>query len=111
MTRTRYRIFEDEYPYFMTCTVVGWLAIFTRPEAVQIVFDSWKFLSQEKGLRLYALCRPGKPSAPDRRCPGPVPCQEKLQDVHGAAHRGSAGSPRSQGPSSPASYAQTPSQS
>ena len=23
MTRTRYRIFETEYPYFMTCTIVG----------------------------------------------------------------------------------------
>ena len=53
MTRTRYRIDEDEYPYFMTCTIVGWLAVFTRPEAVQIVFDSWNFLTQEKGFRLY----------------------------------------------------------
>jgi hypothetical protein len=40
MTRTRYRIGETDYPYFMTCTIVGWLAVFTRPEAVQIVFDS-----------------------------------------------------------------------
>src|SRR5947209_1273657 len=23
MTRSRYRIFETEYPYFMTCTIVG----------------------------------------------------------------------------------------
>jgi hypothetical protein len=27
--------------------------VFTRPEAVQIVFDSWNFLTKEKGLRLY----------------------------------------------------------
>jgi REP element-mobilizing transposase RayT len=53
MTRTRYRIYETEYPYFMTCTIVGWQAIFTRPEAVQIVFDSWDFLKKEKDLRLY----------------------------------------------------------
>src|SRR5438132_5397202 len=53
MTRTRYRFYEDEYPYFMTCTIVGWLAVFTRPEAVQIVFDSWNFLKQEKDFRLY----------------------------------------------------------
>jgi putative transposase len=52
MTRTRYRIFDDGYPYFMTCTIVGWVAVFTRPEAVQIVFDSWKFLGAEKGFRL-----------------------------------------------------------
>jgi putative transposase len=53
MTRTRYRIFEDQYPYFLTCTVVGWLPVFTRPEAVHIILDSWKFLKQEKDFHLY----------------------------------------------------------
>jgi putative transposase len=50
MTRTRYRIFENEqeYPYFMTCTVVGWLPLFTRPQAVQIILDSWRHLQQHK---------------------------------------------------------------
>jgi REP element-mobilizing transposase RayT len=54
MTRSRYRIFDDAYPHFLTCTIVGWQAVFTRPEAVQIVFDSWSFLHKEKGFRLYA---------------------------------------------------------
>jgi hypothetical protein len=31
MSRSRYRIFESEYPYFMTCTIVGWAPVFTRP--------------------------------------------------------------------------------
>jgi putative transposase len=53
VTRTRYRIFDDAYPYFLTCTIVGWQAVFTRPEAVQIVFDSWEFLKKEKNFRLY----------------------------------------------------------
>ena len=53
MSRTRYRIFENEYPYFMTCTIVGWQAIFTRPEAVEIVYDSWRHLQQEKQFQLY----------------------------------------------------------
>jgi REP element-mobilizing transposase RayT len=53
MTRTRYRFYENEYPYFMTCTIVGWLPVFTRPEAVQILFDSWGFLRTEKDFRLY----------------------------------------------------------
>lgn len=30
MTRSRYRIFETEYPYFLTCMVVGWVPVFTR---------------------------------------------------------------------------------
>jgi putative transposase len=53
MTRTRYRIFETEYPYFMTCTTVGWVPVFTRPEAVQIVFDSWQFLQDTRKFILY----------------------------------------------------------
>ena len=53
MTRTRYRIYETEYPYFMTCTIAGWLAVFTRPEAVQILFDSWRFLQKNSEFRLY----------------------------------------------------------
>jgi REP element-mobilizing transposase RayT len=54
MTRSRYRIFDDTYPYFLTCTVVGWQALFTRLEAVQILFDSWNYLKRAKGFRLYA---------------------------------------------------------
>jgi len=53
MTRTRSRIFEDGHPYFMTCTILGWLAVFTRPDTVQIVFDSWDYLKREKDFRLY----------------------------------------------------------
>src|SRR5215510_6859124 len=53
MTRSRYRIFEDEYPYFLTCTVVAWLPIFARPNSVEIIFDSWRFLQQERGVRIF----------------------------------------------------------
>jgi REP element-mobilizing transposase RayT len=54
MGRSRYRIVENAYPYFMTCTVVGWLPIFTRSEAVDIVYDSWRFLQRERGFKLLA---------------------------------------------------------
>ncbi len=53
MTRTRYRIYDNDYPHFMTCTIVGWLPVFTRPDAVQIVFNSWDFLRKERGFQLY----------------------------------------------------------
>jgi len=53
MSRSRYRIFETEYPYFITCTVVGWLPVFTRPEAVDIVLDSWRFLQHQRQFRLF----------------------------------------------------------
>ena len=54
MTRTRYKIFETEYPYFMTCTIVGWLPVFTRPEAADIIFGSWRHLQQERSFELFA---------------------------------------------------------
>ena len=53
MTRSRYRIFETEYPYFMTCTILGWLPVFTRVEAVDIVLDSWRHLQREREMKLF----------------------------------------------------------
>ena len=37
----------------MTCTVVGWLPVFTRPQTVQIIFDSWSYLRENRGFVLY----------------------------------------------------------
>ena len=54
MTRTRYKIYETEYPYFITSTVNSWLPIFTRQEAADIVFDSWRYLQSERELKLFA---------------------------------------------------------
>ena len=53
MPRSRYRIFETEYPYFMTCSIVGWLPVFTRPEAVKFVLDSWRYLQRERDFKLF----------------------------------------------------------
>jgi putative transposase len=53
MTRSRgYKIGETNYPYFLTCTVVAWLPVFTRPETVRIVLDSWRFLQDRRRLVL-----------------------------------------------------------
>ena len=53
MTRSRYRIYEQSQPHFLTCTVVAWLPIFTRRDTVQIILDSWRFLQKENRLVLY----------------------------------------------------------
>ena len=53
MPRSRYRIFQDVQPYFLTCTIVGWLPVFTRPQCVQIVYDSWGFLQEHGRLDIY----------------------------------------------------------
>ncbi len=53
MTRSRYRIFETEYPYFLTNTIVGWLPVFTRTEAVEILFEAWRFHQQNSELQIF----------------------------------------------------------
>jgi len=53
MSRSRYRFGENEYAYFLTCTIVGWLPVFTRPETVQFVYDSWQFLQDNGRLTVY----------------------------------------------------------
>jgi REP element-mobilizing transposase RayT len=53
MTRSRYRFGENEYAYFLTCTIVGWLPVFTRPETVQFLYDSLRFLQERGRLTLY----------------------------------------------------------
>jgi len=55
MTRTRYRIFETEYPYFLTNTIVGWLPVFARREAVQIVFEAWRYHQQKSALQIFGF--------------------------------------------------------
>ena len=53
MTRSRYRFGDSDHAYFLTCTIVGWLPVFTQPETVQIIYDSWQFLQDNQRLTLY----------------------------------------------------------
>jgi putative transposase len=53
MSRTRYKIYDTNYPHFLTCTVVGWVPVFTRQETVQIILDSWQFLQESSRIVLY----------------------------------------------------------
>ena len=53
MARSRYRITDPVLPHFVTCTVLHWIPVFTRPATVDIVLESLRFLKQE-GLCLHA---------------------------------------------------------
>src|SRR5262245_37084779 len=53
MTRSRYRIFESGYPYFMTATVVGWLPVFSTPQCVAHIFESWRFLQTNRQINIF----------------------------------------------------------
>src|SRR5262249_23474567 len=44
---------ESDGPFFLTCTVVAWMPVFTRQESVNIVLDSWKYLQASRGFVLF----------------------------------------------------------
>ncbi len=53
MGRSRYVITDPAAPHFLTCTVMEWMPVFTRPDTVQILLDSWAYLREHEGLQLY----------------------------------------------------------
>ena len=55
MGRSRYKIYDSSYPYFITCTILHWIPIFTRPQTVEIVIDCLKYLQDNSGLTIYSF--------------------------------------------------------
>lgn len=55
MGRSRYKIYDTSYPYFVTCTILHWIPIFTRPKIVGIIIDSLIYLQKDAGLKIYAF--------------------------------------------------------
>ncbi len=51
--RSRYKISELKSPHFITCTIVGWLPVFTRARYLDIITASLTFCRQQKGLHLH----------------------------------------------------------
>lgn len=47
MGRSRYKIKNPAVPHMLTCTVLQWLPVFTRPETVNILLESLRFLQRE----------------------------------------------------------------
>ncbi len=53
MGRSRYKFAKLDQAHFMTLTVLHWIPVFTRPETVDILLNSFRFLMNE-GLRVHA---------------------------------------------------------
>ncbi|MCB0696035.1 MAG: transposase [Chitinophagaceae bacterium] len=49
-----YRIYDQQGVYFITCTVVQWVDVFTRNEYADIIVDSLKYCRKNKGLEIFA---------------------------------------------------------
>ena len=54
MGRSRYKIYEPTAPYFVTCTILHWIPIFTRVHTTNIIFESLKYLQTTDNLQIYA---------------------------------------------------------
>ena len=44
---------NTNYPYFITCTVVQWVDVFTRSIYANVLIESLKYCQQHKGLEVY----------------------------------------------------------
>ena len=53
MPRSRYRFVGNDAPYFMTMTINHWLPVFARPQTVEILLDSWRYLRAHHDFRLH----------------------------------------------------------
>ena len=54
MARSRYRVYENFSPHFLTCTVVNWLPLFTDPKLIDILYASLRFMQKNNRLTIYA---------------------------------------------------------
>lgn len=56
MSQERYTIFQEEehFPYFITCSIMFGLPIFSNPQAAQMVMENLRFLQQHRGVTIYA---------------------------------------------------------
>ncbi len=52
----KYKFRNREQLYFVTFAVVYWIDLFVRNEYKDILLDSWKYCSKNKGLEIYGWC-------------------------------------------------------
>ena len=54
MSRSRYKIYNEDRPHFLTSTIVEWMPLFTNPQITALVLDSLRFLQKDRQVVLYA---------------------------------------------------------
>jgi len=54
MGRSRYKIYDEQAPHFLTCTINNWLPVFTRPATAQIILDALVWRQTHKNVKVYA---------------------------------------------------------
>jgi putative transposase len=52
----KYKVRDQDRPYFITFAVTEWVDVFTRQQYKDIVLDSIRYCQREKDLMVYAWC-------------------------------------------------------
>ena len=52
----KYKIYDQDKPYFLTLTIVGWMDLFTRKNHKILIADSLRYCQKEKGLLIFGYC-------------------------------------------------------
>ena len=52
MGRSRYKIYEEVYPYFVTSSVIYGLPLFSFPQNAQIILDSLNYMITRKAIKV-----------------------------------------------------------
>ncbi len=53
--RTRYKILDEAYPYFVTATIVEWIPVFTKERYFEIITSALKFCREKEKFKLHAF--------------------------------------------------------
>jgi REP element-mobilizing transposase RayT len=53
MGRSRYSIRETQASHFLTCTIINWIPVFTRPQTVDIILNALQYRQQHNGWKIY----------------------------------------------------------
>lgn len=51
---SKYKVGDDTIPHFITFSVVGWVDVFSREQYKEIMVDSLRYCTEQKGLILHA---------------------------------------------------------
>lgn len=52
--RTRYKIVDDNYAYFITSTIVNWIQVFNSEKYYSILINTIKFYQKQNNLEVFA---------------------------------------------------------
>ena len=53
--RSSYKIVDNQYPYFITSTIIEWIPIFTNSKYCNILINALRFYQKNKNLKIFSF--------------------------------------------------------